>query len=136
MHDPCTIPLEAPAGGLAYTAENSQRLSPFLGLPLELRRMIYQEAIPKPTRQPTSNEFQAIYFENVQDSWGADFWTVRPSPLCLLNKQIHAEFSDTMQDREVSIAVTGQGVALDETGLSASIAQKVHRISAEWFIYA
>ncbi|KAL8664359.1 MAG: hypothetical protein Q9168_007924 [Polycauliona sp. 1 TL-2023] len=97
--------------------------SSFLCLPFELRCMIYEESLPKPQRLPTAKEFQAIYMDDLRMSW------VRPpSPLLLLNKQIHEEVSRMLAKSEICLNVTGQptgqGIILDEASVSATIAQK------------
>ena len=112
-----STPLDSHPLDTADIVEPSLSVLPFMRLPLELRQMIYQEALPKPRRQPTHHDIQAVYFENMRD-----VWKDQPSPFLFLNKQIHAEFSDTLKNSEVCLNVTGQGITLDEAGLSASIA--------------
>lgn len=114
--------LDSPPFDTAATIEPSRSILPFMRLPPELRQMIYQEAMPKPRRQPTPHDIQAVYFENMKD-----VWKDQPSPFLFLSKQIHAEFSDTLKDSEVCLNVTGQGITLDDAGLSASIAQNACR---------
>ncbi|KAL8752100.1 MAG: hypothetical protein Q9199_005976 [Rusavskia elegans] len=114
--------LDSPPLNTAATIEPSRSILPFMRLPPELRQMIYQEAMPKPRRQPTPHDIHAVYFENMKD-----VWKDQPSPFLFLSKQIHAEFSDTLKNSEVCLNVTGQGITLDDAGLSASIAQNACR---------
>lgn len=99
-------------------AEPSQQTSPLLCLPLELRRVIYQHGLPD--RDLDFDKARAIYCE--------DLHNVRidqPSPFLMSNKQIQREFSEIMRHSEVSLRITGQGIAFTEAGLSACIAQDI-----------
>ncbi|KAL8838349.1 MAG: hypothetical protein Q9205_003579 [Flavoplaca limonia] len=104
---------------IVNTVEPSRPTPPFMRLPLELRLTVYHQLMPKPRREPTRHEIESVYIEDNMK----DHWRDRPWALLFLSKQVHAEVSESLKKNEICLNVTGQGIALDESGLSATIAQ-------------
>ena len=89
--------------------------SPLLQLPLELRRMIYQQSILS-SRSPRPEQ---VYENNLNA-----VWKDLPSPLLHVNKQIRYEVWDLLQKTGFNMRVTSHGANFDAVALSSFIAQQ------------
>ena len=103
------------------TVEQTEKVPksfPLLRLPLELRRKIYLHHLFD-HRSPTP---EVIYLRR-KPLCSKD----PPSPLLLVNSQVHAEVLDTVQTTPISLRVTHQGIQFDSFAETCFIAQKRSR---------
>ena len=95
--------------------EKMSEPSILLCLPLELRRQIYRYSLLS-SRNP-SNE--TIYLSQLSVNWRD-----QPSPLLLVNSQVHDEVIELVQTYPISLRVTHHGVHFDSLAETCFIAQQ------------
>ena len=94
--------------------------SMLLRLPLEIRRQIYQLAlVGLEFRSPSA---EAIYLSRLPNDWKDP-----PSPLLLVNNQVHNEIVELIQRYPITLRVTHQGSHFDGLAETCFIAQRLSR---------
>ncbi|KAL8950190.1 MAG: hypothetical protein Q9222_003768 [Ikaeria aurantiellina] len=93
----------------------------FFRLPLELRRMIYRQALKITTPKRSTLE-KHVYFGNIKD-----LRIHQPCCLPLICRQIQGEVADFLHRAPVFMRITPQGIVLDSHDRAVAFALGMHR---------
>ena len=96
--------------------------SMLLRLPLEIRRKIYKSSILN-SRNPSA---ETIYLTRLPDDWKDP-----PSPLLLVNGQVHDEVTEMLEIYPTTLRVTHQGAHFDGLAETCFIADRRSRVYSE-----